>query len=97
MSDSIRALPVVPLPRRMMAIAASACGHVARSFHQCTPPFLYSAALPDHDGHGPGEEEQTENRVSDRAEVEPVEPIPDAAAQRQLVRHHLQHLDPADR
>src|SRR5436305_13312286 len=97
MSYSIRALPGRTPPARMMAIGASACGHVTRSFHQCTPPFLYVAAFPDRDGDHPGEDEHGGDRVPERAEVEAVQPVPHAAAERELVRHHLQNLDGADR
>src|SRR3954471_11685101 len=97
MSDSIRTLPGrSPLPARIMAIAASTCGHVDRGLDHRPPALLYVAPLPDHHGDRPREEEHADDRVAENAEVERREPFPDVTAEGELLGHDLEHLDAAD-
>src|SRR3954451_22915661 len=89
--------PLVPLPpRESWQVAASTCWHVGSRLHQGAPALLDVTPLPDHHRSDPRDEEEADHRVAELAEVEPLEPLPDGALERQLVGDDLEYLDAAD-
>src|SRR3954451_2859964 len=79
-----------------MARAASACGHVRARLSERAPALLDVTPLPDQHRDSPRKEEHPDYRVAERAEVEPPEPAPDLALERQPVGQDLKDLDAAD-
>src|SRR4051794_16903192 len=84
--SSMHGLPASsPAAAGIMAIAASACGHVGGGLDEGAPALFDVTPLPDDHRAHPGDDEQAHHRVAELAEVERVQPLPHRTLERQLV------------